>query len=140
MKMRISAAALLSMLAVFSSGAVLGALSYKLYTAKTVTAAPAPKKETPEEWRKRFMGEMQSRLSLKSEQVGELSSILDDTRDRFRAAREENQTKMKSIQLAQREKIKSMLNDAQKAEYGKMLEERERRNKEREKQNASPKP
>ena len=138
MKMKMSAAAIASMLAVFFSGAMLGALGHRLYTANTVTAAPAPKRESPEEWRKRFTAEMQSRLHLKQDQVEKLSGILDATRDEFRAAREENKEKMKSIQVAQVEKVKSMLDESQKPEYEKMLEEREKRMKEREKQQGAP--
>ncbi len=140
MKKKISAAAVLSMLAVFCSGAVLGVLGDRLYTAKSVTAAPAPKKETPDEWRKRFVSEMQTRLHLKTDQLSQLNVILDQTRDEFRSAREEGKAKMKSIQLAQVDKVKAMLDDAQKAEYQKMLDEREKRAKEREKQGPPPHP
>ncbi len=138
MKMKLSATAILSILAVFASGAAVGVFGHKLYSAKTVTAAPAPHKETPEEWRKRFVAEMQTRLQLNTNQLNQLNTILDQTRDEFRAAREDNKNKITQIRLSQVEKVKAMLDDKQRAEYEKMREERERRAREREKQGPPP--
>src|SRR4051794_32183296 len=131
MKNKLSIAALLSMAAVFCSGVVLGGLAHRLYTAKSVTAAPA--KQTPEERGKKFQAEMQTRLQLQPEQVSKLNTILDDTRDKFKAAREDGKEKMKQIHLAQIEEVNQMLNEGQRAEHAKILAEREQRAKEREK-------
>src|SRR5689334_15894396 len=129
MKNKISFAAVLSMAAVFCSGLAIGALGHRLYTARTVTAA-APK-QSPDEWRKKFIAEMQTRLVLQPEQLTKLNTILDDTRDKFRAAREEGKQKMKEIHLGQVAEVNAMLDEKQKAEYGKILAEREQRMKER---------
>nr|MCU0246613.1 hypothetical protein [Bryobacter sp.] len=56
--------------------------------------------------------------------------ILDYTRDRYRAARERMRPEMKQIQDEQAEKIRAMLNEKQRSEYEKILEERERRMRE----------
>lgn len=137
MRNKLSIAALLSMAAVFCSGVVLGALGHRLYTAKTVTAA-APR-QTPEEWRNKFLAEMQTRLQLQTDQVSKLNTILDETRDKFKAAREDGKEKMKQIHLAQIEQVNAMLNEKQRGEYAKVLAEREQqRAKEREKQTPPP--
>jgi hypothetical protein len=56
--------------------------------------------------------------------------ILDESKARYKAARDRIDPEMKQIQQDQRDKIRQMLNDTQKAEYEKMLAERERQRKE----------
>jgi Spy/CpxP family protein refolding chaperone len=138
MKNKLSIAAVLSMAAVFCSGVVLGALGHRLYTANSVTAA-APR-QTPEEWRKKFKAEMQGRLNLQADQMTKLDVILDDTRDKFRAARDEGKAKMKEIHQSQVAQVNAMLDERQRVEYAKMLAEREAKAKEREKQGPPPPP
>jgi len=135
MKQRFSVAVTLSMLAVFASGVAAGVLGHQLYAARSVYSSaptPAAKKETPEQWRKKFVGEMQTRLKLDDGQVNKLNTILDETRDKFRAEKGRSHTEMKNIHDGQVANIKAMLSDVQRPEYDKVLQEQERKRKERE--------
>lgn len=106
---------------IFLSGLVLGAFSYRLYTASSVGATSAH----PDEWRKHYMSEMQSRLKLAPEQVGQLSTILDETRASFQEVRERMRPEMDAIRDSQAARIRVMLNDVQREEYERMRRERD---------------
>jgi hypothetical protein len=122
-----------SMLAVFLSGIAVGGVGYRLYTVKTVVAvAPAPPK-SPEDFRKKYIGELNERLKLQPEQTQKINSILDDTRTRYRAEKERSKAEMKKIHDGQVEQVRSILSDSQKPVYQKFHEERERQMKEMEK-------
>jgi Spy/CpxP family protein refolding chaperone len=125
---KLSFVAVLSTLAVFCSGVTLGALGYRLYSAPTV-ATVAPAKLSPEEWRKKFLGEMQTRLNLDANQTSQLNTILDETRKQFDEARKRGREEMKKIHLGQVDRVRAMLTDAQRPEYEKILEERDKRMK-----------
>ena len=112
-------------LLVFLSGAVVGGMVYRLYTVTAVSAGEA--RPSPDEWRKKYNAEMQSRLNLSQEQMLKLNIYLDETRSLVREAQAKVKPEIEQIKREQREKIKAMLNDTQKAEYVKMLEERDRR-------------
>ena len=74
--MKRSLAVPLYVLMVFLSGTLVGAVGYRLYSAKTVTATVAPKPK-PEEWRKHVVDDMRTRLKLSDEQVGKLQAAFD---------------------------------------------------------------
>jgi hypothetical protein len=82
--------AILSLAFVFVSGAVLGVFAYRLYTAERVEtgsgvtqpAAP-PQKRSPEDFRKWYVPTLTKELKLDGEQVKQLNTILDQTRDEF---------------------------------------------------------
>ena len=118
----------LYLLLVFGSGALVGAFGYRLYSANTVNAEQSQKK-SPEALRQRYLKEYESRLKLNSDQSQKLVVILDETRAKYKAAHDSIDPEMKRIAADQRERINAMLNDTQRAEYAKMLEERERRRK-----------
>src|SRR5579863_280410 len=107
---------------VFVSGAVLGAFSHRLYTVSGVSAN-APR--NPEEFRKRYMEEMKSRLKLTADQVTKLSVILDETRARVRSTRESIEPEIRKIRDEQQEKVHQILSADQRPEYDKMRQERE---------------
>ena len=122
-----------SMLAVFLSGIAVGGVGYRLYTVKTVTAtAPLPPKN-PEDFRKKYISELNAKLKLQPEQTEKLNSILDQTRTLYRAEKERSKAEMKKIHDGQVEQVRSILSDSQKPEYQKFHEERERQMKEMEK-------
>ena len=110
---------------VFASGGVLGALTHRLYTVTTVSATEA--RPNPDEWRKKYMAEMQTRLKLNPSQILKLNIYLDETRSLVREAQAKVKPEIEQIKHDQREKIKTMLDDTQKAEYIKLIEERDRR-------------
>ena len=82
-KSRLSA--VLSLLLVFLSGGVLGAFTYRLYSISPVQsgkdAGAPPKKQSPEEFRKRYVSDLTSAVKLDSGQVTALNRVLDQTRD-----------------------------------------------------------
>ena len=123
-----------SMLTVFLSGIAVGGVGYRLYTVKAVTAnTPAPPKN-PEDFRKKYIGEMDARLKLQPKQTEKLNAILDQTRTLFRAEREHSKAEMKRIHDGQVEQVRMILTESQKLEYQKFHEERVLQKKEMEKQ------
>ena len=118
----------LYLLLVFGSGALVGAFGYRLYSAKSVSAEQQEKK-SPEALRQRYLREYESRLKLSPDQSQKLTLILDETRAKYKATHEKIDPEMKRIGAEQRERINAMLDDSQKVEYAKMVEERERRRK-----------
>ena len=107
---------------VFVSGALLGAFSHRLYTVSGVSAN-APR--NPEEFRRRYMEEMKTRLKLTSDQVTQLSAILDETRSRVRSTRESIEPEIRKIRDEQQEKVHHILSADQRPEYDQMRKERE---------------
>jgi hypothetical protein len=118
-----------SLLLVFASGAVVGALGHRYYSLKSVTAAPPSGSRSPEEYRKRYMNTMNERLKLSSTQQVRLEEILDETRDRYRLFWEKHGSERKEIEDGQVALINAILDEEQRTEYAKMRKEREERRK-----------
>lgn len=125
--MRSNSTLALSLILVFASGTVVGALGYRSYSLNTVSAKNPPK--SPEDYRREYIGEMQRRLGLQTQQVQKLETILDETRVKFRELRERSKPEMKAIQDAQTAEINAMLTPAQQVEYEKFRKEREDKRK-----------
>jgi len=123
-----------SMLAVFLSGIAVGGVGYRLYTVRTVTANTPPPPKSSEDFRKKYVSEMDARLKLRPDQTEKLNAILDQTRTLFRAEREHSKAEMNRIHAGQVEQVRMILTERQKVEYQKFQEERERQKKELEKQ------
>ena len=64
----------LYMALVFACGGVVGAFAHRLYTVSGVSANVSQR--NPEEFRKRYMADMKSRLQLSDEQADKLGAIL----------------------------------------------------------------
>ena len=126
---------LLSMFAVFASGIGVGALGYHAYTVKTVTATTGSQqpRRSPEEWRRHYVEELRQRLHLDAKQVTDLNVILDDTRSQFHALKSRQKKEAdqlrEQIRTEQTNRVRAMLNPAQRDEYEKFREERERKMK-----------
>jgi uncharacterized membrane protein len=118
---------IISLLVVFCSGAVVGGFGHYLYTTKSVSAKTRPR--SPEEYRQKYIKEMRGRLKMSDDQVVRLEAILDETRAKFREFRERTKPEMKRIQDDQVERIRGILNDAQRTEYEHMRQEREARSR-----------
>ena len=112
---------------IFLSGLVLGAFSHRLYTANAVGATSG--RPNPDEWRKRYMAEMESRLKLSPQQSSQLNTILDETRASFQQVRERMKPEMDAIRDGQAARIRAMLDDKQREEYELMRRERDERMK-----------
>jgi flagellar biosynthesis GTPase FlhF len=111
------------LLGVFLSGGVVGFFVHQLYRIHSVSAKAVPC--DPNEYRRKYVEEMRSRLSLQEDQVQQLNAILDSTRLRYREFRAQHRPELNAIQEEQASKIRSMLSEPQKAEYEKMRAERE---------------
>jgi Spy/CpxP family protein refolding chaperone len=119
----------LYLLLVFVSGAVVGALGYRIYKPPTASSnAPI----SPEEARRQYLHEMQSRAGLNDEQLQKLSVIMDETRTRFHASRDGHNAEVKRIGEQQRAKVRAILTADQLPKVEQLWHERD----ERAKQNA----
>lgn len=114
----------LYLLLLFLSGVAVGAFGLRLYSLKSVSAI-SPNRN-PEEFRQRYITELQTRLNLTGDQVQQLGPILDETRRRHREFMDKHRPEMKEIQDDQVRKIRAILKDSQQAEYTKFLEQREK--------------
>ncbi len=112
------------LLLVFLSGAVVGVLGHS-YAARSVSANSAPR--NPEQYKRKYIDELRTRLKLNDDQVSQLSGILDETRRRFHEQHERAKPEMDRIQNDQVSKVSALLNETQRSEYEKMRLEREKR-------------
>lgn len=119
------AAALLAVL-LFVCGAGVGALANHLYERNVVIAKNA------DDYRQRYINEMQSRLKLTAIQVDQLQSILDDTKARVKAVRDSYHPQMLKIKSEQISRVKSILTAQQIPVYEQLVAEHERRAREQE--------
>jgi hypothetical protein len=113
---------------IFGSGIVVGAFVTHLYAAKTVSAK-APARLTPEEWRRQYTSEMQTRLNLTPDQMTKLNVVLDETGAKVHGEHERHNQEMKSIHEEQVGKTRTILTDTQLPEYEKLRSERAERAK-----------
>lgn len=104
---------------VFLSGILVGGVGVWLFTGNTASGF------NPQDARRRYSEEMQTRLRLTPEQSTQLQEIFKSTRDRLEALRGKWFPEVKAIQDEQLEQIRQMLNEEQRAEYEKMRQERE---------------
>lgn len=115
--------AVIYLVVVFLSGALVGAFAYRLYMVNSVSGS----NRSPEEYRRHYVAEMTSRLHLSTDQVSNLQRIMDETRQRYKDLHDRQRPDMKVIENEQYEKVKAMLTEPQRTEYDKMRAERERR-------------
>jgi hypothetical protein len=118
------------LLLVFVSGILVGGFGHRLYTASSVEASRRVKSSS-EEYRRKYVEEMRSRLHLTEDQVTQLHAALDKTREQYRAFHERTRPEMNAIEDERRNRINSFLNDVQRQEYAKMVAEREKNKKPR---------
>jgi hypothetical protein len=118
----------LYILLVFLSGAVVGAFAHRLYVVNTVVSAK------PDEVRRKHLEELRTRLSLSDEQVAQYNAIMDATRARYHEvklrwdeqAKQAAKPELKAITEDQIQKIRAILSEPQRAEYEKVLAERQK--------------
>ena len=108
----------------FSCGIAVGALGHRYYTATVVSAS--------DEWRKHYVDEMRTKLSLTSKQVDSLETILDETKAKYKAVRDEYRPAMLAVKEEQIRRVKAILEPTQVPPYDRLLAEREQKAKEQE--------
>jgi hypothetical protein len=116
--------AMVYLVLVFASGVVVGSVGYGFYNLRSGGSKTNPC--GPDAVRHRYLDEMRTRLSLRSDQIERLSAILDETRGRFHALREKYKPEVSAIQEEQAARVRTILDEKQRAEYEKMRQERER--------------
>ena len=115
----------LYMALVFACGGVVGAFGHRLYTVSGVSANVGQR--NAEEYRKRFMAELKSRLHLNDDQAAKLDAVMDETRMRVRAARMTIEPELQKIRDDQKQRISELLSPDQQSEWQKILDERQRK-------------
>ncbi len=115
------------LLMVFAAGSALGVVSDRLYTTKSVIANSKAAPRNPAEYRQRYVDELRGRLKLDAKQVVELSGILDTTDKRMQALHEHYRPEMTAIHKDQVDEVHAILTEAQRVEYDKMRQERQKR-------------
>jgi len=125
----------LYMALVLVSGAALGVFGQRYYDSVTKETNQKGGKSgkgrrlTPEEFQHGAISYMQKRLSLSDEQVTKLGVIMDGARAAMDDVMRRTMPEQAAIGAEQTEKIRAVLTDQQRAEYEKMLKEREERMK-----------
>ncbi|MGC9969081.1 MAG: hypothetical protein ABSE56_00695 [Bryobacteraceae bacterium] len=107
---------------VFVSGLLVGAFGFSLYSKRWADQRP-----NPQRMQSRYLEEMRAHLKLGDDQVQKLKVIMEATGKRFHALREKDRPEEQEIHDQHVQSVRAILNDAQRAEYDKMREEREKR-------------
>lgn len=118
--------AVLFAIVLFGFGLAVGALAHRYYAASTVSA------KTAEDFRHKYVSEMQTKLKLTQHQVDQLQVILDETKAKVKAVRDTYHPEMVKIKDAQLTRVKSILSENQAKQYEAMVAEREQQSKEQE--------
>ncbi len=113
--------AFLTLLLVFASGAVLGAVANRLYMVNTVSSTP--KRPTPEEFRKRQVDEMRQRVKADDAQIATYNQILDQTKAAFDQTHKQYNAANRAIWDEQRNKVRAILRPDQVVLYDKLMAE-----------------
>jgi hypothetical protein len=125
--------AVLSLLVVFLSGSVLGAVAYRLYAVNAVQGVGAPRK-SPEEFRKHYVEEFRTKVKMDDQQIATLQQILDETRAAGHKMREKMNAEGEAIQASQVEKINAILRPDQLPLYAALRAEHKRQRELRDQQ------
>jgi hypothetical protein len=111
---------------VFISGAVVGALGYRTYKPPT---ASSNGRVSPEQWRRQYLQEIETRANLTPEQVNKVDAILEETSTRFHEARDKHNAIVKQIGEEQRAKVRELLTPDQLPKAEQFWQDRDQRNK-----------
>jgi hypothetical protein len=128
--------ALLSLMFVFLSGALVGAVSHRLYMVSSVNgggpnAVPRPQKSDPEEVRRRRINEMRDKVKLDEDQVAKLNVIYDHTRQQFHDLKKKGDEEGHAIWENQKEAVRAILKPEQQGLYEQFQKEQDEQRKRR---------
>ncbi|MGO9097617.1 MAG: hypothetical protein ACLQGV_20640 [Bryobacteraceae bacterium] len=107
---------------VFLSGLLVGGLGVSVYMKKSAASRP-----TLEQRQLRYLTEMRTRLKLSDDQVRQYKSILENTGKQLHALHDQIRPQEHAVMERQAESVRAILNEAQRVEYRKIREEREKR-------------
>src|SRR5690348_1224381 len=111
----------LSLLLVFCSGLIVGALAYRLYMVKTVSgnavAAQPGRRPDPEEVRRRIIADVKAQLHLDDQQVTVLNQIMDETNAEFHKMRDKINAEGRALHDQQWQKFRAALRPDQQPLY-----------------------
>jgi len=124
--------AFLTLLLVFASGAVLGAVANRLYMVNTVVGGPGGKRPGPEEIRKRQVDEMRERVKADDAQIASFNQILDQTKTSFDQAHKQYNAAFRAIWDEQRNKVRAILRPDQVVLFDQVMAEHDAARKQRE--------
>ncbi len=127
---RFPAKVVLSVFLVFVSGVLLGALGYRYYMLKEVSAGGPPRRSM-EDMRKMYLEEMRQRLKLNPQQYEDMKVIVDETGAKFRILREKSRPEMQAIQEEQVSRINDILSPEQQKAYEQLRKERDEQKRRR---------
>lgn len=99
---------------VFVSGGVVGALGYRMYSPPP---AHSEQRSSPEVWRKKYLDELNSRVSLTPDQMQKMIGILNETDASFTQARNQHHEAIEKIKGEHRVKVRSLLTADQLPKY-----------------------
>ena len=124
---KLSASIYLSL--VFLSGILVGGVSYRVYSLKSVSASTTSRRPSPAEFRRRYVNDLRTRLNLDDKEVAQVEQILDQTQAEFHELHARMNAQGQAIQNEQVAKIKAMLAPNQEAGYDAFRAEREKKRK-----------
>lgn len=118
---------------VFVSGAALGVVADRYYTATQQVAenskGKGKRRPSPDEFRRGYLGFMTSRLELSEDQVKQLELILDETQTEVAQIVRDTRPEQQAVYRMQDVRIRSMLDEQQLPIYEQLLKDREERNR-----------
>jgi hypothetical protein len=115
---------------VFLSGILVGGVSYRVYSLKTVSASTTgSRRATPEEFRRRYVNDLRTRLNLDEKEVSQIQQILDQTDAEFHQLRANMNAQAQTLHDQQVARIKAILAPDQEAGYDQFRAEREKKRK-----------
>ena len=119
--------ALLSLLLVFLSGALVGGFAYRLYNVSVIAGPNNARRPDPEEARRHIVADMRDHLKLDGQQVDQLQQIFDQTREKFDQMHDRMNAEGQALHNGQIEKVKAILRADQLPLYEQWRAERERK-------------
>jgi hypothetical protein len=123
MPKRFSAA--VSLLLVFMSGALVGVLAHRAYTLNPSRSAAPARQPGPDDFRKRYVDDMRTRVQLDDQQVVQLEQILDEVGAAVRKNWMDRHKMNEDLHTQQVARISAMLRPEQRPLYEKLRQERE---------------
>jgi hypothetical protein len=99
---------------VFVSGGVVGALGYRMYSPPSAHSEPHV---SPEAWRKQYLDELRTRVTLTPDQMQKMNAIMDGDHDSFNQARENHHQQIEKIKEDHRAKVRAILTAEQLPKY-----------------------